>query len=78
MARESLFRTTAKGREPLASAGESGEHVHYQPARRVGIGCITSRRPGERKTVTFYEALAIRLGVTLSEAMRLHQSGKVS
>ena len=75
MARESLFRTTAKGREPLAS---SGDHVHYQPARRVGIGCITSRRPGERKTVTFYEALAIRLGVTLSEAMRLHQSGKVS
>ena len=78
MARESLFRNTARGREPLACAGESGEHIHYQPHRRVGVGCITSRRPDERPRLTFYEHLAIRLGVTLAEAIRLHQSGRLS
>ena len=78
MARESLFRTTARGREPLASASEAGEHIHYQPSRRVGIGSITSKRPGERPRLTFHECLALRLGVTLAEAIRLHQEGKVS
>jgi len=78
MARESLFRTTARGREPLAAASEAGEHVHYQPSRRVGVGCITSKKPNERPRLTFHEHLAIRLGVTLTEAIRLHQEGKVS
>lgn len=35
------FRHSAQGREPLAPP--SGDHVHYQPLRRVGIGVITSR-----------------------------------
>lgn len=75
---ESLFRQTARGREPLATMSEAGEHVHYQPSRRVGIGSITSRRPGQANPLTFYEMLALRLGVTLAEATRLHAQGKVS
>jgi hypothetical protein len=38
---DTLFRNTARGREPLAPP--SDEHVHYQPLRRAGIGVITSR-----------------------------------
>ena len=38
---DTLFRTTARGREPLSPP--SDEHVHYQPLRRAGIGVITSR-----------------------------------
>jgi len=75
---DSLFRQTARGREPLASSSEAGEHVHYEPSRRVGIGSITSRRAGERKPLTFFEFLALRMGVTLAEAERLFHSGKVS
>lgn len=74
---DSLFRSTARGREPLATSSEAGEHVHYEPSRRVGIGSITSRRPGQRQPLTFYEVLALRLGVTLAEAERLHHANKV-
>ena len=73
---DSLFRQTARGREPLASSSEAGHHVHYQPSRRVGIGSITSRRPGQPKPLTFFEMLALRLGVTLAEAKRLHALGE--
>jgi len=39
---QSAFRRGAGGmREPLAPPG--GDHVHYTPLRRVGIGVITSR-----------------------------------
>jgi hypothetical protein len=38
---DTLFRHGPNGREPLAPP--SGEHVHYQPLRRAGIGVITSR-----------------------------------
>lgn len=75
---ESLFRSTARGREPLASPDEAGEHCHYEPSKRVGIGSITSRRPGERRPLTFFEILALRLGVTLAEAERLHNANEVS
>lgn len=75
---DSLFRSTARGREPLATASDAGEHVHYQPSRRAGIGSITSRRPGSRNPLTFFEVLAIRMGVTLAEAKKLHEQGKVS
>lgn len=36
------YRARAGGREPIAAA-DSG--IHYTPSRRVGLGCITSRRP---------------------------------
>jgi hypothetical protein len=75
---DSLFRSTARGREPLASASDAGEHVHYQPSRRVGIGSITSRKPGSGRPLTFFEVLALRMGVTLAEAKRLHAEGKVT
>lgn len=75
---DSLFRSTPRGREPLAPSSELGEHVHYEPLRRVGIGSITSRRPGEQRPLTFYEVLAIELGVTLAEAQRLHSEGRVT
>jgi len=74
---ESLFRAGARGREPLAAAGESERHVHYQHSRRVGIGCITSKPAGTRKPLTFHEILALRLGVTLAEARRLHANSEV-
>ena len=77
MTRESLFRRGPGGREPLAAAGESGQHLHYQHSRRVGIGSITSRRPGEKRPLTFFEFLALRSGVTLAEAIRLYQSGSI-
>lgn len=74
---DSLFRQTSRGREPLASSSEAGDHVRYEPSRRVGIGSITSRRAGERKPLTFLEVLALRMGVTLAEAERLYLAGKV-
>lgn len=73
---DSLFRQTARGREPLATSSEAGEHVHYTPSRRVGIGSITSRRPGVHQ-LTFFQMLALRLGVNVAEARRLHSEGKV-
>lgn len=77
MTPDSLFRQTARGREPLAGSADAGEHVHYTPSRRVGIGCVTSRRPGQHNPLTFFEYLALRMGVTLAEAQRLHAEGKV-
>ena len=74
---DSLFRSTARGREPLASASDAGEHVHYEPSKRVGIGAITSRQPKGHKPLTFFEFLAIRAGLTLAEAKRLHAEGKI-
>lgn len=75
---DSLFRSTARGREPLASASDAGEHVYYEPSRRVGIGSITSRSPSSHKPLTFFEFLAIRAGITLAEAKRLHEEGKIN
>jgi hypothetical protein len=72
---DSLFRATARGREPLAGREDAGDHVHYQHSRRVGIGCITSRRTPK---LTFHEYLALRLGVTLTEAIRLHNEGRIN
>lgn len=77
MTPESLFRQTARGREPLAPPSETDEHVRYEPLRRVGIGSITSVRPGAQKPLTFFEVMALRLGVTLAEAMTLHAENKV-
>lgn len=76
-AQETVFRSTAGGREPLAPPSAGGTHVHYQSSRRVGIGCITSQPHGMRPKLTFFEMLALRLGVTVTEAMRLHAEGKV-
>lgn len=54
---DTLFRHGARGREPLAPP--SGEHVHYQPLRRVGIGVITSRPQTAENTCRCW---ACRLG----------------
>lgn len=70
---ETSFRTTAGGREPIASP--SGEHVHYQPRRSVGIGAITSR---PRPTCTFFELLAFQLGCNVATAKRLYEEGLIS
>ena len=75
---ETMFRSTAGGREPLAPPGEGGTHVHYAPSKRSGIGCITSHPAGMPAKLTFFEMLALRLGVTLAEAKKLHAEGKVS
>jgi len=71
MARESLFRHTARGREPLAAPDEGGTHLHYTPTRRVGVGSITSNK------MTYLEYLAIRSGMTLAEVKRLLDEGKL-
>lgn len=61
---ETLFRTTAHGREALAPPGEGGTHVHYTPHRRAGLGCVTSRPPG---ALTDEEYLALEHGLTLAQ-----------
>lgn len=73
----SLYRTTAGGREPLAAPNEGGTHVHFIGLKRAGLGCITSRRRGESAPPTFYECLAYELGVTVTEARRLHLANEV-
>lgn len=73
----SLFRQTARGREPLATPGEGGTHVHYSGLKRAGIGCITSRPAGKSAPPTFYERLAYALGVDVTTAKRLHLENKV-
>lgn len=65
---ESVFRTTAGGREALAPPSEGGDHVHYQPKGRVGLGCITSR---PRNAVTFMEVVAFEAGCTVAEIEEL-------
>ena len=72
--RETLFRHTARGREALASPGQGGSHVHYQPRRSVGLGCITSRR---HQPPTFFEVLAFELGVHIDEARRRWLAGEI-
>lgn len=72
--RETLFRHTAKGREPLAAPGEGGEHVHYTPSKQIGIGCITSKRAGG---CTFWELLAFKLGCNIATARRLYEEGLI-
>lgn len=84
---ETLFRHSPKGREPLAPPGEGGEHVHYQPLKRSGLGCITSTK---HPTCTFWELLAWRLsgegdtsraavpGCTASQAKQLFEEGMLS
>lgn len=85
--RETRFRTTATGREAMAPAGEVGDHVHYEPLRRAGLGVITSKRTHEW---TFYERLAFELaGVggdpknaivpfcTPAHAKALHEKGLI-
>ena len=64
---ECVFRWSAKGREALAPPGEGGCHIHYQGTRKVGIGSITSKRPG---AMTDIEWLAIRNGMTVVEVMK--------
>lgn len=83
---ETLFRNGPGGREPLAPPGEGGTHVHHQPSKQVGLGCITSR---QRPEVTFWELLAWTLsgegdpsralvpGCTVAQAMRLHAEGLI-
>jgi len=71
---ESMFRHTAHGREALAPPGEGGEHVHYQPRRSVGIGCVTSRPESK---ITFWERLAYELGVHVDTAKKLWEQGLV-
>lgn len=56
---QSQFRRGAGGnREPLAPPS-SGDHVHYTPVRRYGIGVITSRPQTEATTCRCW---ACRLG----------------
>jgi len=73
---ESAFRHGPRGREPLAPPGQGGEHVHYQPLKRAGIGCITSREP-KSSGVTFFEVLAYELGCSVITAKRLFEEGLI-
>ncbi|NBW12508.1 MAG: hypothetical protein EBR82_31200 [Caulobacteraceae bacterium] len=65
----SSFRHGAHGREALAKPGEGGNHIHHTPSRRVGLGCITSRK--ERTApATVEERIAFELGITVAEVRR--------
>lgn len=82
---EAVFRVTAHGREAILPAGQD-RPVHYQTLRRVGIGCITSRRT---KPPTFFEQLAWELagagdpskaivpGCTPAQAEKLHRENRI-
>jgi hypothetical protein len=54
-------------------APPSGEHVHYTPLRRAGIGSITSRD----SKITFFELLAFKLGCNVATAKRLYEEGLI-
>jgi hypothetical protein len=69
------FRRGAGDREPLAAAGDAGEHVHYQPLKRVGIGSITSTK--KTGGCTCFELLAFELGCTVTTAKRLWKEGLI-
>jgi hypothetical protein len=71
---ESLFRHTARGREALAPPAEGGSHVHYQPLRRTGIGCITSRRdPSIATQQQFLELLAFEMKTDIATVRSILQ-----
>lgn len=79
---ETQFRHTAKGREPLAPPGAGGDHVHYQPLKRAGIGCITSRGKSDNG-IGFWQLLAFTLSeqtgqyVTVSAAKKAFEEGLI-
>ncbi len=72
---ESLFRTSAKGREALPATGEVANHAHYTPRRSVGLGSITSK---PKQELTFFERLAFELGTSVPTARRLWEEGLVT
>lgn len=69
---EGVFRTTAAGREPLATPRDAS-HVHYIPTRSTGLGCITSRRPGAASDI---EYLAFKHGLTVVQVMQILEEAK--
>lgn len=83
---DALFRHSARGREPLAAAGESANHAHYKSPPSPGIGAITSR---SQQTFTFWQYLAFELAgagdpskaivpfCTVEQAKKLHAEGLV-
>lgn len=72
---ERHFRHSPRGREPLSAPGQGGEHVHYSPSTKVGLGCITSRKP--TGAPTFFELLAYELGCTVTAAKQAYEEGLV-
>lgn len=83
---DALFRHTARGRESLAPAGESANHVHCGTTSKAGIGSITSR---SKDTYTFWQYLAFELAgggdpskaivpfCTVEMAKKLHAEGLI-
>lgn len=83
---ETLFRRGAKGREAMAPPGEGGTHIHYEASKKIGVGCITSRKQPE---ITFWELLAWQLsgegdpqralvpGCTVAQAKRMYDEGLI-
>lgn len=83
---DALFRHTARGREALAPAGESANHVHVSTTSKVGIGSITSRKPDPW---SFWDRLAFELAgagdptkaivpfCTVEMARKLHAEGLI-
>lgn len=84
---DALFRHSSRGREPLAAAGESANHAHYQSSQSPGIGTITSR---SKDQFTFWQYLAFELAgagdparaivpfCTVEQAMKLHAEGLIT
>lgn len=82
---DALFRHTAHGREALAPAGESANHVHCSTTSKAGVGAITSRSGN----YTFWQYLAFELAgggdpsraivpfCTVRQAQELHAKGLV-
>ena len=71
---DSLFRTTALGREPLAPPDAGGFHVDVPVARNAGVGVKTSiagaTGPAVYHRMTDIEYLALTTGKTVLELLR--------
>jgi hypothetical protein len=86
---ETQFRHGAGGREPLSPPGQAGDHVHYTPMKRAGLGCITSRDKKPTSALSFFEVLAWELsgagdvskaivpGCTVRQAKQLFDEGLI-
>lgn len=79
---ETQFRHGPGGREPLAAPGAGGDHVHYTPMKRTGLGCITSRGKADNG-IGFWQLLAFSLSestgqyVTVEAAKKAFEEGLI-
>jgi len=59
-----VFRSKGGARLPLSSNGEHDRHVYYSESRQsAGVGCMTSRRPGQSMLEIIIQSRLRRKGI---------------